>query len=289
MDPKPPTGRVVIGAWAAPALAFVSCTLVVVAVRVREDRDVVGRLDLVARVPLRGIGGSWLRAIGSASLVRRFTRPHRVRRLLEDAGSTRPVDEVVGERIALGAAGAILGLASPVPPLAPLLAAAAARLPEIRLRRAVAARRRRADAELPLLLDLLAAAASAGLTAQLALRAAVDATEGPLAEGFARALAAVDLGGRWRDELGRVPDRFGSPELRRAVGALTRSDALGAELSEQLTTIAADTRESRRARVTERARKAPVKMLFPLVFLVLPAFLLLTVVPVLLTTLQSIR
>jgi tight adherence protein C len=41
--------------------------------------------------------------------------------------------------------------------------------------------------------------------------------------------------------------------------------------------------------MTERARKAPVKMLFPLVFLVLPAFLLLTVVPVLLSTLRSIR
>ena len=39
----------------------------------------------------------------------------------------------------------------------------------------------------------------------------------------------------------------------------------------------------------ERARAAPVKMLFPFVFLVLPAFLLLTVVPVLLTTVQSIR
>jgi pilus assembly protein TadC len=47
-------------------------------------------------------------------------------------------------------------------------------------------------------------------------------------------------------------------------------------------------RAARRLAVTERARTAPVKMLFPLVFLVLPAFLLLTVVPVLLTTLRSI-
>lgn len=275
--------------WAGSALAFLSCALAALAVWVREDRVVVGRLGAVAQLSRRRIGASWLRAIGSSSLVRRFARADRVSRLLAEAGSARSVDEVVGEKAVLGTAGAILGLASPVPPMAPLLAAAAVRLPEIRLRRAAAARRRRADAELPLLLDLLAAAAAAGLTGQLALRAAVDATEGPLDEELARALAAVDLGGRWRDELGRVPGRFGSPELRRAVGALTRSDALGTELSEQLATIAADVREARRTRVTERARKAPVKMLFPLVFLVLPAFLLLTVVPVLLTTLQSIR
>ena len=64
---------------------------------------------------------------------------------------------------------------------------------------------------------------------------------------------------------------------------------LARSLVESLGTIAKDAREARRAATTERARKAPVKMLFPLVFLVLPAFLLLTVVPVLLTTVQSIR
>jgi tight adherence protein C len=117
----------------------------------------------------------------------------------------------------------------------------------------------------------------------------VSAVEGPLADELTGALRSVDLGARWRDELRGTADRLGLPDLRRAVTALTRTEAFGASLSEQMTTLASQVREARRAVVAERARKAPVKMLFPLVFLVLPAFLLLTVVPVLLTTLKSIR
>ncbi len=102
-------------------------------------------------------------------------------------------------------------------------------------------------------------------------------------------LQAVELGGRWRDELRIVAERLALPDLRRTVAALTRTETLGSSLAASMQDLAERVRASRRAAVTERARTAPVKMLFPLVFLVLPAFLLLTVVPVLLTTLQSIR
>jgi len=72
------------------------------------------------------------------------------------------------------------------------------------------------------------------------------------------------------------------------VRLLVRTERLGSSLADEMSRLAADVREQRRARAVDRARAAPVKMLFPLVFLVLPAFLLLTVVPVLLTTVRSI-
>jgi tight adherence protein C len=153
-----------------------------------------------------------------------------------------------------------------------------------------AARRLRAlDAEVPQLLDMLAASSAAGLSAAGGLRRSVAALQGPLGVELRAALDAVDLGARWRSELSDLTDRLALPDLRRAVAVLTRSETLGTSLTDAMRELAADVRGARRAAVAERARAAPVKMLFPLVFLVLPAFLLLTVVPVLLTTVRSIR
>ena len=149
-------------------------------------------------------------------------------------------------------------------------------------------RRAAADAEIPQLLDLLAAGSSAGLAAPLALRRAADGLTGPLADEVRATVRSVDLGARWRDELEALAERLDLPDLRRTVSALTRTESLGASLAQATVELAASVRQARRAATMERARTAPVKMLFPLVFLVLPAFLLLTVVPVLLTTVRSI-
>jgi tight adherence protein C len=149
-------------------------------------------------------------------------------------------------------------------------------------------RRRELDREIPQLLDLLAAGSAAGLSAPAGLRRAVSALRGPLGEELRTALRSVELGARWRTELGDLAERLDVPDLRRTVAVLARTETLGTSLSEATRELAADVRGARRAAVTERARAAPVKMLFPLVFLILPAFLLLTVVPVLLTTVRSI-
>jgi tight adherence protein C len=197
-------------------------------------------------------------------------------------------------REALGRGGAVVGvltgLALPWPGvvLAPVLCLIGLRFPAILEHRTSRRRRAAMDAQIPQLLDLLAAASSAGLSGQLALRRAVIALGDPLARELADALDAVDLGARWRDELASAAERLELPDLRRTVAALARTEKLGASLADSTADLAASVRAARRAAVTKRARTAPVKMLFPLVFLVLPAFLLLTVVPVLLTTVRFI-
>jgi len=196
--------------------------------------------------------------------------------------------QVVGSKALLASASMLAGSLAAGPILGVPAAAIAWRVPDLVLarlaRRTIAA----ADREIPVLLDLLAVATSAGLPPQLAFRRAVEAATGPLADELRSVIDASDLGGRWRDELVGVRRRLGLPDLQRLIGALARTDTLGSSLAEEITHLASDVREVRRAAASQRARTAPVKMLFPLVFLVLPAFLLLTVVPVLLTTVRSI-
>jgi tight adherence protein C len=209
------------------------------------------------------------------------------------AGGRRESRRALGraaKRRLSGLAGLMAGLVLPFPGilLAPALCALGYRLPSIFEGRAERRRLAAMDAQVPQLLDLLAAASSAGLSGQLALRRAVEALGGPLAVELTAVLEAVDLGSPWREELASTAERLAIPDLRRTVAALSRTETLGASLAESTAELASSVRAARRAAVTERARTAPVKMLFPLVFLVLPAFLLLTVVPVLLTTVQSI-
>jgi len=242
----------------------------------------VARPDRTAREVLSRLGGT---RIGQ-----RLAGPG-VPSALAGAGWSVDPARFSGARIVAAAGGLLVGalIPFPGPMVAPLLAVAGARFPLFVAARASRRRRDAIDAEIPQLLDLLAAGSSAGLAAPLALRRSIDGLRGPLATELGRTLDAVDLGARWRDELHALADRAQLPDLTRAVAAVTRTESLGSSLADATRELALTVRAARRAAVTQRARTAPVKMLFPLVFLVLPAFLLLTVVPVLLTTLQSIR
>jgi tight adherence protein C len=142
---------------------------------------------------------------------------------------------------------------------------------------------RRFDGELPLVVDLLQVAVGAGATPHRALELAVR--WGPPAVGAALdgALGATRVGSSLADALDVVGrDR---PPLAPVTAVLVASDRLGAPAGPALTRLAQELRADLRRRAEARARTLPVKLLFPLVFLVLPAFGLLTVVPALLQAL----
>ena len=153
-------------------------------------------------------------------------------------------------------------------------------------------RRRRQRAfhdEIPQFLDLLAAGSTAGLSAEVSFRQAAGSLRGPLGAELGDVMRSVDLGVPWREALGGYVTGTGDVDLARMASVLARTETLGVSLRDATRELAATVREARRASTIERARTAPVRMLFPLVFLILPAFLLLTVVPVLITTVRSIN
>ncbi|HYU91980.1 MAG TPA: type II secretion system F family protein [Actinomycetota bacterium] len=276
--------------YLAPVVAAAAALLAVAAATTTVDRTLVSRLGAL---PSKVSGGTLRRVagrLGAARLIRRLPGRAATVQRIANARVAVTEDEVAGAKVLTAGLLALTALSAPWPAalLAPVLAGCGAVLPDVLLVQLARRRVERADREVPLFLDLLAAASLAGLSGQLALRRAVESTEGPLSEELSDVIRSVDLGARWRDELRSASDRLPLPDLRRAVTTMTRAESLGSSLSDALLELASEVRDARRSAATERARKAPVKMLFPLVFLVLPAFLLLTVVPVLISALRSI-
>lgn len=140
--------------------------------------------------------------------------------------------------------------------------------------------------ELPVAIDLLGVAIDAGCTPYLAVQVGAQWAPTRCAAAFDRVLRACALGVGFESAFGDVVRD--SPRLRSLAEALLASDRLGAPVGPQLARLAAEERAGLRRRAEAHARRVPVKLLFPLVFLVLPAFVLLTVVPGLVAGLSRI-
>jgi tight adherence protein C len=137
-------------------------------------------------------------------------------------------------------------------------------------------------------MDLLAIAVTAGLTPRLALDRASDVLAPPLGDELRHARREVDLGSPWRGALQDMARRTGLDEIRRLAVTLDRSERLGVPVAEHVRALAREVRGEREVLEEERARRAPVLMLFPLVFLILPAFVLAAVVPAVLVATRGI-
>jgi pilus assembly protein TadC len=133
------------------------------------------------------------------------------------------------------------------------------------------------ERELPVCVDLLSVALGAGLTPYLAVRVAAEWAPARPADLLAGAIQRIDEGATFATALAAtVPRR---PSFEPVVDALLASERLGAPVGPALARVGASCRADARRRAQEHARSIPIRLLFPLVLLILPAFGLLALVP----------
>ena len=136
--------------------------------------------------------------------------------------------------------------------------------------------------------DLFVLALGAGLNLRLAVDAVAERAPASWAPALSRVVERVSRGQRVSDALDAVPDELGGA-ARTLVRALTGAERYGSPLLPMLERLALDARLDRRRRAEEAARRVPVKLLFPLVLCVLPAFGLLTLAPLLAGAVDALR
>ena len=147
--------------------------------------------------------------------------------------------------------------------------------------------RRRRDGELHRnlcdVIDLLLLAATAGHTLHGGVAAVGDVAEGPVGVALGDVAGATRRGASLTDELEAMEDRLG-PAVRPLVSTLVLAATSGAPLAPALARLGDHERRGLRRRAEARVRRLPVLLLAPLVGLVLPAFVVLTIVPVAVNT-----
>jgi len=188
------------------------------------------------------------------------------RRVVADRLPHRRAREVTRPRASWGPVGRVLG--------------------GLRRHRATARRESRLEAALPAAFDLLLAAVGAGCAPIGAAELVATWAPPPVAEPFRAVLVATELGASFPAALADLAS--GTPQLAPMADVLLASAELGAPATGALVRLADEARAKARRRAETRARVLPVKLLFPLVFLVLPAFGLLTVAPALLSALSRL-
>jgi tight adherence protein C len=191
--------------------------------------------------------------------------------------------------VGIGVVAASLAVGGALVAGAPGLALAAVPYGVVRLRaqRAKTQYTREVVAALPSLADLLAVAVTAGHGPASALERVVDHVAPVLAPQLNRLAVRVAQGASLRDELAVLGEALG-PSAEPLLTVLDASVDDGVGSAAALHAAAGDLRlAQRRAREADIAA-LPVRMLFPLVVCILPAFVLLTLVPVLADSIDGI-
>jgi tight adherence protein C len=142
--------------------------------------------------------------------------------------------------------------------------------PLLIVRRRARTRLESIERELPDLIDLLVVTIEAGAGLAASLQLATQKMHGPLASELRLTLQEQRMGRSLAEALQGMLGRADTPGMRSFVRSVTQGESLGVSIGRIMRNLADEMRKRRRTSAEEQAQKAPVKMLFPLVFLILP-------------------
>jgi tight adherence protein C len=144
---------------------------------------------------------------------------------------------------------------------------------------AAANRQRAIQRQLADVMDLLTISVEAGLGFEAALSQVTKNVPGALSEEFARLLQEVQIGVSRTEAFRHLGERTNVPELQSFVLSMIQADLFGVSIANVLRAQSRELRQKRRQRAEEIAQKIPVKLLFPMIFLVLPALFIVVLGP----------
>jgi tight adherence protein C len=161
------------------------------------------------------------------------------------------------------------------------------RAPIVYVERRMKDRLERVDLDLPELIDLLIVTIEAGIGFNASLQMAAGRIHGPLGEELRLTLQEQSMGLSSGESLEHMMARADTPSMRSFVRSILQGEQLGVSIGQILRNLANEMRKRRRAKAEERAQKAPIKMLFPLVFLIFPAIFIVLLFPATVTFMNS--
>lgn len=166
--------------------------------------------------------------------------------------------------------------------------AVAWQLPTWRARRHESQRRAAIEVEIVDALGEMTMGVESGLTLEAVMNIYATRHRSPLADEFRTMLQRISLGVSRDEALKTMLDRTPTSGMQLFVAAVRQNQRIGAPLATVLRQQASTARRRRRQAIEERSAKLAMKMVFPTVFCILPALMIVVVGPALIRILQSL-
>lgn len=151
--------------------------------------------------------------------------------------------------------------------------------PRMWLKGKIGARQKMVLKGLPDAMDLVTTCVEAGLGLDAALARVAEKTDGPFAAELRYMMRDVALGKLRREAMQELAQRIGVEELSTFIMSIVQAEQLGVGIAQVLRVQSDQLRTKRRQKAEKSAHEAPIKMLFPLVFFIFPAFLIVILGP----------